>query len=277
MITINLMGGLGNQLFQIFHTIAYALRTKQEFIFEYSDVLTTGVHRPTYWKTFLKKLMKYTTTKQLEYPIYREKQFHYKPINNNLHNIKFFGYFQTHKYFEDQYDTIKDIIDLDTIRNKILKSYRAYFKDKDTISIHFRLGDYKNIQDCYPLLDIQYYINALTKIMNTTKQDNFRVLFFCQKEDNKIVLNTINKLKQEQIFQNVEFKKVSDKIPDWEQVLIMSLCNHNIIANSTFSWWGAYFNDNKDKLVCFPETWFGEKLQQNNTKDLCPNNWISIS
>ena len=70
--------------------------------------------------------------------------------------------------------------------------------------------------------------------------------------------------------------KVKDDIPDWKQLLIMSICHHNIIANSTFSWWGAYFNTNPTKLVCYPNAWFGIKKQNYIMNDLFPENWKKI-
>jgi len=56
-------------------------------------------------------------------------------------------------------------------------------------------------------------------------------------------------------------------------MLLMSVCDHTIIANSTFSWWGAYFNQNPGKMVCYPDTWFGPALKH-DTRDLCPTDWI---
>jgi len=57
----------------------------------------------------------------------------------------------------------------------------------------------------------------------------------------------------------------------------MSCCQHNIIANSSFSWWAAYFNTNPNKIICYPEKWFGPQLSQHNTKDLFPPSWHKIS
>ena len=62
-------------------------------------------------------------------------------------------------------------------------------------------------------------------------------------------------------------------IEDYEQMLLMSLCQHNIIANSSFSWWGGYFNNNLEKNVCYPSVWNGST---NETQDLFPENWNKI-
>ena len=74
----------------------------------------------------------------------------------------------------------------------------------------------------------------------------------------------------------MKFIKLGNELDDWEEMLVMSLCQHNIIANSTFSWWGAYFNENKEKIVCYPSLWFGEALSHYNTKDLHPTKWTRI-
>ena len=65
-------------------------------------------------------------------------------------------------------------------------------------------------------------------------------------------------------------------LEDWEQLLLMSLCQYNIIANSTFSWWAAYLNDNPDKIVCYPEEWF-KTTTGHDTSDLFPEDWAKVS
>jgi hypothetical protein len=102
---------------------------------------------------------------------------------------------------------------------------------------------------------------------------NSLVLFFCEKDDIIEVSNIISTLTKE--FPDVEFIKADDIIDDWQQMLLMSCCNDNIIANSSFSWWGSYFNQNGNKIVCYPCQWFGPNLKHDTT-DLYPNDWKKI-
>ena len=80
-------------------------------------------------------------------------------------------------------------------------------------------------------------------------------MYFGEKQDKTHNENIINILRE--TYPQLEFIKVSNNYTDWQQMLIMSLCTHNIIANSSFSWWGAYFNTNSNKIVIFPSIWFG--------------------
>jgi len=261
MITCNLMGGFGNQLFQIFTTIAHALRNNYEYKFDYNVKL---YNRNTYWDSFLVHLQ----VLPLHHCniIYSEKSFNYNAIPS-IDNITLSGYFQSYKYFEDNYDTIINLIQLKEQQEIIKKKYDYPYHN--SCSMHFRLGDYKNKQQYHPLASYEYYKKSLEQVNSTVL---YTILYFCEEEDNEDVLDTINRLSKDT---NIQFIKVNDSIPDWEQLLIMSCCQHNIIANSTFSWWGAYFNTNKNKIVCYPEKWFGYALEH-NTDDLFPSTWTKI-
>ena len=82
--------------------------------------------------------------------------------------------------------------------------------------------------------------------------------------------------KLQHIFPKLIFTKADDNIEDWKQMLLMSCCHSNILANSSFSLWGAYFNSYKENIVCYPNVWFGHKLSKYNTKDIFKNNWHRI-
>ena len=273
MITTHLMGGLGNQLFQIFNCIAYAIRHKEQFklpLIKRDMKSAEGALRPTYWDTFFKRLNPFLIKDiPKDILVYQEKTFHYMAIPEiKNQTFLFWGYYTSYKYFEDNFKIIKKMIGIDEMKSKL----RENFDFNDCISMHFRHGDYKNIQDSHPIASNQYYIDAIEHIISKTK-DNWRILYFCEEQDNETINIKIKILKRR--FKNLKFIKGDDKLADWEQMLSMSCCEHNIIANSTFSWWGAYFND-KDKIVCYPSQWFGPKLADKNTKDICPEEWVSI-
>jgi hypothetical protein len=256
------MGGLGNQLFQIMTVMAYALRHKCAFKFEYAEQLRVGKARPTYWNTLMKSLQTFTTRGNLNYRVYREPYFHYKEIPEIAIDVRLYGYFQSYKYFHDKLAIILKLMRWTETQEYIKSKYNHYLTEP-TVSIHFRLGDYKDLQHYHPIQTYEYYLAALQKVGNK------RVLYFCEKEDNEIVMLTIKRLQNE--LPN-EFVKVADDIEDWEQMVLMSLCNDNIIANSTFSWWGAYLNSHIDKRVIYPSVWFG-KAVNHDTRDLFPEDW----
>ena len=293
MITCRLVGGLGNQLFQIFTTISYAIKHKQMFKFEYSDILTIGVPRPTYWNSFLSNLKPFTFSKTHDATtqtnnVIKEPGFHYTelPWSDTLDNtyVILVGYFQSHKYFSMFYNTICRMIDLENQKLNVIVKYRDFFVSEETeefekyIGIHFRLGDYKKIQHIHPILKKEYYEKALLYVMSETEKKDWKILYFCEEKSNREVEESIEYLKKR--CSNCQFIKVTDSIPDWEQMLLMSCCCHNIIANSTFSWWGAYLNSNPNKIVCYPNEWFGPSSKNQKTvymnDDLFPATWMMI-
>ena len=276
MITCDLKGGLGNQLFQIFTVIGYSLKHKIKFILP--DSLKSN-YRNTYWDSFLLNLKfftkEYSSINLLNCIKYNEPDFHYNEIPLINNNIELNGYFQSYKYFDNYFFDIIKFIKLNDIIDNTKEKYLNYFKN-DTISMHFRLGDYKKLQDYHPILQYEYYEYSLEKIINNTNKDNYDVLYFYEKDDVDDVCLIINKLKER--FIRLNFINIDTNITDWEQMLLMSSCNHNIIANSSFSWWGAYigYKLNENKIVCYPSKWFGPALSSNNISDLFLDKWEKI-
>ncbi len=285
--TCNLMGGLGNQLFQIFTTMSYAFESNRKFFFKYSEMLDKRI---TYWDTFLNNIKQFTV---INYPqsqyiqLHESPNFLYSPIPHMIdakESILLYGYFQSYKYFEKYYHHICCIIKLYEQKQNIKVEF-SEIAFENTCSMHFRIGDYKTVPDCHPILSYDYYERSIQYILtnrkkeaNTTNDDlsdvHLNILYFCEKVDNEEVLIKINRLQN--VFPNCKFIKVEDTITEWKQLLIMSLCSHNIIANSTFSWWGAYFNDDTNKIVCYSDIWFGPVYHFKIMDDLCPVKWIKI-
>jgi len=299
MITCQLRGGLGNQLFQIYTAIAYAVEQKQPFFFLNTQQLGNGQKgstiRYTYWNTFLKELQPFLKSMaQVPRPFYniREQSFKYaklpsnqtEPVyyasNNEQYATVLFGYYQSPKYFDKHRDIIDKMINLDLKQqNATIKQQNININLKKTVSMHFRLGDYEKYPDVHPILPASYYENALEDILVEDPSIN-TVLYFCEDGDLKKVSKTIDELtqnvnKKKGINKNIQFCRADPLLSDWEQLLLMSVCKHNIIANSTFSWWGAYFNKHPLKIVCYPTQWFGPKTP-NDVGDLFPYDYTPI-
>jgi hypothetical protein len=263
-VTCKLYGGLGNQLFQIFATIAYSIEHKIDFIFEYSPNLGK---RKTYWHTFLLSINHHTTsnipsTKQIDQGGHGFMNL----LKPNNENIMLNGYFQSYLFFDNHYKTIFKMLNVE-------KQQKCQFQ-QNSISLHFRRGDYKNLQDCHPIMSMDYYANALNYILLLDETLNKPIVYyFCEEEDLESVEKDVGILKNE-FRDKIVFERHLEET-DWEEMLAMSCCKHNIIANSSFSWWGAYLNQDPDKIVCYPAVWFGPLICE-NTDAMFPPNWIKI-
>ena len=270
MLTCYLQGGLGNQLFQIFTTISYALTHKRPFAFTKQQPLDTK--RSTYWHSFLSPLAKFTKDINYSHCIkISEKAFAYNKLpTSTAESIVLYGYFQSPLYFEEHKDIIFRLIRLEEQKILALKKIEPYkIVLHQCISLHFRQGDYKQLPQHYPLLTYEYYAKAIKHIQS--QHTITTLLIFCEQDDLPSVTLILKQLQT--TFPQLKIQQAPTTLSDWEQLLAMSLCAHNIIANSSYSWWGAYFNSNPQKIVCYPANWFGPKLQQNDIKDLCPTFW----
>jgi hypothetical protein len=212
----------------------------------------------------------------------KEPSFKYTELSSITENVVLNGYFQSYKYFENNYTEVCDKLGLYQIRNIIKQKYFTQTnninennKICNTISLHFRMGDYKNMPNHHPLISDNYYINSLFHIISVTKQKKWNVIYTCEEIDDEIVLSRIKHIKN--VFKELNFLKIDNSLKDYEQMLLMSVCDHNIIANSSFSWWSAYINDNPQKVVCYPSIWFGIAYSNFDTIDLYPDSWNKIN
>jgi len=273
MFSIILQGGLGNQLFQIFAAMSYSITYNKKLVLPY--YLQTWDKRMTYWTDFLQcdsiKCILYDNKEtNLICVEYKDPGFEYNKIPE-MDDFILNGYFQSHKYFETNYKEICKLLQIGECRKRV-KDLFFQENSNNTISLHFRIGDYKNAHAHHPVMTDEYYINAIKHIV--TNNEKWNIYYSCENEDDEIVSMRISIIGRQ--FSNIRFIKINSCVKDWEQMLLMSLCHHNIIANSTFSWWSAYMNDHIDKIVVYPSIWFGSAISHLNIKDLHPESWIKI-
>ena len=291
MISGELVGGLGNQMFILVATIATAIAHNIPFIFKkIGESSSVFDNRSVYWSNLFKTVS--TVDEAYIFPNTVEiKQCRHEydaieiPISNYSKDTLFLlkGYFQSYKFFETEFSEIAKLLDLEKARACVLQKIGGLYgltDMSDTISLHFRWGDYVHLQHTHPIMTKVYYETAinvlLTKYVKSGNRDkSLTVVYFGELDDvEKIEAEYIRPFSI--IYPKIRFLRGSlAQLEDWEQMLAMSLCQHNIIANSSYSWWGAYLNPNPDKIVCYPEFWFSNELKH-RTNDMCPSNWRKI-
>ena len=185
--TTEIMGGLGNQLFQIFNLLAYSFRHKSRFHFT-PEPIKHGQRKTTYWSTPLLKALNHfvkqpTTTEPLSCVMYYERNFHYEAIPDLKQSLKLFGYFQSYKYFQDQQELIYRFIKLQETQTEIREKTKEKYNYENTVALHFRVGDYKHLTNYHPLMSLEYYTAALTR-MGASPHN---VLYFCKEADQAYV------------------------------------------------------------------------------------------
>lgn len=185
----------------------------------------------------------------------------------------FEGHWANEKYFKNH----EDIIRQDFTLKKPLAPFSASvlseissYKEKgfETISVHVRRGDCvtnPHAANYQGTVDTSYYDNANEYFSKKFGAD--KLVFFIFSDDiNWAKSNILTKAKTTYVSR--------PEIPDYEELHLMSSCDHHIIANSTFSWWGAWLNPSKDKIVTAPKQWL--KDTSFDTSDVCPSSWIRI-
>ncbi len=178
------------------------------------------------------------------------------------------GYFQNEKYFYD----IRDIILAQISINRPLSNFTKSIQKKinslnNTCSIHVRRGDMANDINVkiHGVCSVEYYNNAIEYLKNKLGEVNY----FIFSDDFEWCRSNLK-------IDNAIFVESDEHRIAHEDIYLMSLCDHNIIANSTFSWWGAWLNDNVSQISIAPMEWFKDKKYQKQSQDIVPNGWIKI-
>ncbi len=257
-VTCDMQGGLGNIIFQLSAACAYAKR----YGLEVGVNLNKQINCVTpHFKSFSKyrgnvfKKINHVDSVVCE-SHYTEPYFHYGEIPY-LQNVFLHGYFQSYKYFEHERELILDLFGPTPEIIKYIRQKYGELLKRQTVALHVRRNDYLQFSHIHPPLQVEYFVKALKEIGSYEKLLVFSDdIQWCRKN----------------ISGDVFFVEGEE---DYIDLYLMSMCNHNIISNSTFSWWGAWLNEHDGKKIVCPKVWFGESVGH-DIKDLYPSEWIRV-
>ncbi len=294
MIIVKLMGGLGNQMFQYAAGLSLAQNKKTELFIDDSFLIAETNNLYTKRNLELqcfnldikialeKDIKRFNITRSSKYIRSLQRNFPFlfsnlyaaesgmmfqKEFFNFPKNTYLDGFWQSEKYFKNIESILEKRFTPKETPNSENKDWLKKITERESVSLHIRRGDYimsKSSQEHHGNLILSYYINALNIIKS--KYSNIEVFVFSDdldwcKENLNLKFNT-------------HFVDANQKSNFHFDLFLMSHCKHNIIANSSFSWWGAWLNKNPEKIVIAPKDWFNDKSI--NTQDLIPVKWIRV-
>lgn len=302
MIIVKLSGGLGNQLFQYATGRHLAEKNSADLKLDISDFkedrfrafdldhfnisgkITTSEDLETFrsddllnFSWLISKILILMKIKSAAFykagkdiTIIKEKRFSFDPrVLEARGNIYIDGYWQSEKYFLAIRDVLLQELTIKYESDEETRELTVKIQNTGSVSIHIRRGDYVNnpvTGNYHGICSLEYYLNAVSKITQKIKDCHFYLF----SDDISWVKEN---LKLDYPVTTVSY---NDDSRSYKDLLLMSLCKHNIIANSSFSWWGAWLNRNPDKIVIAPRRWFANDDRNNQTKDLIPDKWIRI-
>jgi hypothetical protein len=290
MIIVKLMGGLGNQMFQYAAGKSLAVKNNSELLLDTSsfDAVTDNITKRKFELSCLHVNEEMATAQQVqkfEKPslltrvinktrpyykksVYYEPHFHFDPnFFKASPGTMLVGYWQSEKYFSSISSVIRDNF---AIKNKLSAATLNIYEQAsgtNSVSIHIRRGDYisnPETKRVHGSCDLEYYEKAIETLI---ERSGVTHLFIFSDDISWARQNIRSSLTTVFVDHNGEQQA-------YEDLYLMSNCKHNIIANSSFSWWGAWLNNNPGKNVIAPKKWFNDFPA--DTKDLYPSNWITI-
>lgn len=238
-------------------------------IFVLDSKLATAIQRGQFFPENLvnKALRKILKTN----PVINENSFAYNDLLlKKTSNAFLRGYWQSEKYFQRKENMIRKDFKFSANKNELTIAWAAKIKNSNAVSVHIRRGDYaenEHTKNFHGLLELSYYEKAMTTIEKNLKDP----VYYFFSDDAAWVKKEI--LKHNKNYFSIDHNTGEDS---WQDMYLMSCCKHHIIANSSFSWWGAWLNNRDDKIVITPKNWFADKLANEQTKDLVPASWHKI-
>jgi hypothetical protein len=263
MIYCKLKGGLGNLLFQVAGALSIAEQNNTNVSFYNLQEQLNYLNLDNNYNPNLKHANEYsflfenlittppTNFRKLDYPF----NFCDKGL---IDDVIIEGFFQSEKYFLNIRERLIKQFKEPLLIEKLVDEKYSQLNERVT-SIHIRRGDYLKNTNYHPIQPIEYYTKAIELVKDITDY------FFIFSDD-------IDWCKNNLIGDNFIY---IDGECDYIDLFLMARCKNNIIANSSFSWWGAWLNKNENKIVIAPHLWFGPMIGENIT-DLIPEKWVKI-
>ncbi|BBB24806.1 alpha-1,2-fucosyltransferase [Amphritea japonica] len=288
MVIVRLIGGLGNQLFQYAYALSlleqgYDVKLDASAFESYTlhggfglgeyaerlEVATTEevdmVSRVGRISTLLRKLQGKKSRR-----VIKESNFSYDEKMLTPEDSHYLvGYFQSELYFNKIRGELLSALDLKHKLSPYTEaSYLAIADASVSVSMHIRRGDYvsdKAAHNTHGVCSLDYYYAAVTFFEERYPDVDFYIF----SDDIEWVKENLN-------VQRAHYISSEEKRFAGEDIYLMSQCDHNIVANSSFSWWGAWLNANEDKIVVAPRQWYADSNMQRLSKTLVPDTWIRL-
>lgn len=273
-IAIQLAGGLGNQLFQYAASRALSLRRNCDLLLDLSrlDCEELRVRRPYALDAFqISAEIESPGSRKATWSEYRQPAYCFDPRFCYITaRTRLIGYFQSELFFKDYSDIIRADLRLHVPVSAAFESVAAAIKaSSNPVSVHLRRGDL--VEDprtaaVHGLCDNAYYEKARKVLEGLVGGPDYFIF-------------TDDWGAADEVFKNLARRQIVRTPPDkpWEDLILMSLCRHHILANSSFSWWGSWLNPRRDKIIVAPRFWFArEALRTMNTSDLYLDGTILI-
>lgn len=292
-VTIRLVGGLGNQMFQYAAAVGLARHRAGRVALDLSafssyatwpyqldklrvpqDILSRNSLRRPAGRSLPARIVRRLTSGGMKAKgLYVEPHFHFDESFFMLtgDEIRIEGYFQSPRYFVGCNALVREFF---KPAAPLGSAAQAWADRIDTcgrsVSLHVRRGDYVTNQKAaavHAALDDGYYGRAIALMRRLCGED---VEFFLFSDEPDFVAEAFAHLPRSRVVR-------TDPARSWEDMFLMARCHHHIVANSSYSWWGAWLNASPDKIVVAPAQWFTrEKLATTNVMDLFPEGWIIL-
>jgi hypothetical protein len=290
---VKLQGGLGNQMFQYAFGLSLSQKLNSRLYFDLSfynetdnqltkrnyeltifpakvkiadDKLINRFLRPTFVRKIMNKLGAGITH------IYRENTLKFnKQIFDVKSPVYIEGFWQSERYFKFNEALIRKCFNFNAPLNQESAKLSVQLAGQvNTVSVHVRRGDYvtsKTTNELHGVCSVNYYMKAIALIKKRLRSVHF---YFFSDDVQWVSENLLSNIDNYTLVQN----NAGDE--SWQDMALMSKCRHHIIANSSFSWWGAWLNPDKGKIVIAPKDWFNKKTDYFDDRDIVPWNWMKI-